>query len=191
MALTHLLHLENMIGTHVSTLVMFTTFMVFFVVYGLSDKPISGALKSIASSYFGLFYVFGLGIYILTLRYTPRGVDWVIFIITVAKIGDIGGYLIGRYLGKVKVTPLISPKKTLEGYLASVIFSLVAGWLLNRFGGLIQPNLVGPTQVFVVAALVNLLAQGGDLAESMIKRACEIKDWAGHTRNWWCVGFGR
>ncbi len=108
---------------------------------------------------------------VLLLRRPEDGQWWVLtFVLTVAMI-DTFGYLIGRKLGRHKLAPGVSPKKTIEGLLASITGGLAAGiasavfWLhVEWWWGV------------VIAAALTLSAVFGDLAESMIKRDLGVKD---------------
>ncbi|MFM6978228.1 MAG: phosphatidate cytidylyltransferase [Micrococcales bacterium] len=108
---------------------------------------------------------------VLLLRRPEDGQWWVLtFVLTVAMI-DTFGYLIGRKLGRHKLAPGVSPKKTIEGLLASIAGGLVAAlasaifWLhIEWWWGI------------VIAAVLTLSAVFGDLAESMIKRDLGVKD---------------
>ena len=108
---------------------------------------------------------------VLLLRRPDDGQWWVLtFVLTVAMI-DTFGYLIGRKLGRHKLAPGVSPKKTIEGLLASITGGLAAAlasaifWLhIEWWWGVI------------IAAVLTLSAVFGDLAESMIKRDLGVKD---------------
>lgn len=108
---------------------------------------------------------------VLLLRRPDDGQWWVLtFVLTVAMI-DTFGYLVGRKLGRHKLAPGVSPKKTIEGLLASITGGLAAAiasaifWLhIDWWWGVI------------IAAALTLSAVFGDLAESMIKRDLGVKD---------------
>lgn len=131
----------------------------------------------------GLFYAGGLhemGPRLLTL-----------FLLVGVRFGDTGGYVVGCSTAKLpggnhKISPVLSPKKSWEGLFGSIAFSAIAAWLLIYFLG---PRLnLGETEVLALngtAALVFSIVFGivcglvgflGDLAESALKRAAEVKD---------------
>ncbi|WP_239104147.1 phosphatidate cytidylyltransferase [Microbispora corallina] len=99
------------------------------------------------------------------------GPDRVIVFIAVTVCSDIGGYFAGILFGRHRMSPLISPKKTWEGFAGSALACVVGGSLLVHFlldGGYWQGALIGAAGV-VCATL-------GDLIESVIKRDLGIKD---------------
>lgn len=108
---------------------------------------------------------------ILLLRRPDDGQWWVLtFVLTVAMI-DTFGYLVGRKLGRHKLAPGVSPKKTIEGLLASI-----AGGLLAALASAIFWLQIEWWWGVVIAAALTLSAVFGDLAESMIKRDLGVKD---------------
>lgn len=99
----------------------------------------------------------------------------VLYVVLICKGGDIGGYCFGRLFGRHKLIPHISPGKTVEGGLGSLVTSVAIAWLLA------EPLLAGRVQLPVWAALLtgvllNFTTQTGDLIESLLKRRCGQKD---------------
>lgn len=122
----------------------------------------------------GPFYVGGL-LCTLALMRRDLGTDgswFVLLTLTAAWLGDTGGYFFGRFLGKRKLYPAVSPKKTVAGFVGAVVGALAASlvaslWYLPRLG------------LFAAAALGALAGaagQLGDLVESLVKRATGVKD---------------
>ena len=131
----------------------------------------SQALASIAVTLFGLLYIAWFFSFFIKLKFLPDGALLVAFLILVTKMGDIGAYLIGNYFGKHSLIPRISPHKTVEGTIGGLAFSMLSaiaskGYLPKfPYGHLIA-----------LGFLLGVLAQVGDLAESLLKRDCGVKD---------------
>jgi phosphatidate cytidylyltransferase len=104
-----------------------------------------------------------------------KGVAAIAMTVFVAKSCDIGAYFTGRTLGRHKMTPVLSPKKTWEGAIGGLVTSALAAVLLDRFGPapLLQENLAIELGYGLSVGVAGML---GDLAESLIKRDCEQKD---------------
>lgn len=92
-----------------------------------------------------------------------------------AKIGDIAGYYFGNLLGKTHPFPNLSPGKTTEGCLASLLSGILVAVLLTHLGLFGEPRL-GLLSGALLGAGVNLTAQAGDLYESSLKRRAGVKD---------------
>ena len=99
-----------------------------------------------------------------------QGLYFLVFIFFVILLTDIGAYFFGTRFGKHKLSPVISPKKSVEG--------AVYGGLCAIIVGLIIGNLIGISlyHAFVLSLLVTVFAQLGDLSESLIKRDAGVKD---------------
>lgn len=101
-----------------------------------------------------------------------RGPWFVLLTLTIAWMGDTGGYTFGRLWGKTPLYPAVSPKKTREGLLGSVVFAALSG-VLASLTYLPELSLGGALALGVVGAL---LGQAGDLVESLLKRSFGAKD---------------
>ena len=108
----------------------------------------------------------------------PGGKYMVLFPFAVAWMSDTGGYFMGRFLGKHKLCPKISPKKTVEGALGGVLFSGFAAAVycaVLQFICKVQPSWA---VICVMGVLFSPIAQFGDLIFSFIKREQGIKDYS-------------
>jgi phosphatidate cytidylyltransferase len=98
-----------------------------------------------------------------------------LYVVLVCKGGDIGGYCVGRVLGRHKLIPHISPGKTVEGALGSLALSMLLAVLLR--GALLEPEVRLPLWgALLVGVMLNFTTQSGDLIESLLKRRCNAKD---------------
>jgi len=127
--------------------------------------------KDIAAGAFVQSYVVFLGAFTILLTAQPGGQWWTLASLIVVVSVDVGAYASGVNFGKHLMAPLISPKKTWEGFAGSAVAALVAGVLLAIFM-LQQPWWVG----LILGSVMVFTATMGDLAESLIKRDLGIKD---------------
>jgi len=95
-----------------------------------------------------------------------------ILVLVIVWVSDASALFVGRSIGKHQVTPSISPKKTLEGYLAALVFPLLTAVAI---GGYLVPE--NPMLIIILASLiVSVAGVFGDLFESILKRGAKIKD---------------
>jgi phosphatidate cytidylyltransferase len=109
---------------------------------------------------------------IVLLRNGSDGVAWVFFLLFIVFSGDVGAFYAGRFFGRRKLSPSISPGKTIEGAVGGLVTSIVVGF---GFYLVFLPHL-NPVVVFGLLICVNPAAQAGDLFESQLKRAANVKD---------------
>ncbi len=127
----------------------------------------------VACTFFGALYTFAPWRFAIDLR--SGSVHLLFFALALNWIGDTAAYYVGRRFGRHKLAPRVSPGKTWEGALASVVASLLFGLL---YLGKWMPA-VPLWQVAIMAVAGNIAGQFGDLAESAMKRGARIKD-SGH-----------
>jgi phosphatidate cytidylyltransferase len=120
----------------------------------------------------GGLYVGALYPYLALLRNMAGGVELLLLMLLVVMAGDSGAYFIGRWLGRTRLMPAVSPGKTVEGALAYVASSAAAAWII---GDKLSPGWSSGTTV-AFAVMLSIVAQLGDLAESALKRLARVKD---------------
>jgi len=104
-----------------------------------------------------------------------RHLPSVLWVVLICKGGDIGGYCFGRLFGRTRLIPHISPGKTVEGAVGSLLTSIVLAVMLRQ--PLLAPQVVLAWPLaLVVGAALNFTTQVGDLLESLLKRRCGAKD---------------
>ncbi len=135
--------------------------------------------KYLVSGLFGLIYVGILGIYLIKLGYLPQGAFLLVYLIFIVKTGDIGAYIFGSKFGTIKIMPRISPKKSLQGCIAGMITSVLCGLALNYIYSLFNIFLFNNLELVILTAILNVIAQFGDMCESVLKRGYDIKDSGG------------
>jgi phosphatidate cytidylyltransferase len=134
-----------------------------------STEPAANTLLAV------LYVGWLLGYGILLHQASPRGDALVLFVVGVTWVGETMAYMVGSTLGRHKLAPVISPRKTIEGAVAQVAAAVLTAvalgaWLLPECG--LGVAVAG-------GALLGVVGQVGDLAESVIKRSVGAKDTGG------------
>lgn len=142
------------------------------------------ATGRVASAVFAFAYLGVFPAFFLKLRWADAEASGLMLtaVIFVPKCGDIGAYFVGRFLGRTPFSPLISPKKTWEGFGGAVAGSVAAALVLHLLGPLFRHGWIEAVAFGAVFSVIGIL---GDLAESMVKRDGRMKDASGRI-----PGFG-
>jgi phosphatidate cytidylyltransferase len=161
--------LAYFVGT--DSLVTATAVTALVTMLWLLRRGVPGYVQNATASVFTLIYVPFLGSFVALLLGEEEGAKGVITFIVVTIASDIGGYAAGVLFGKHPMAPVISPKKSWEGFAGSAVSCVVAGYLLVVF------LLDGRWWVGVALGLIAVvMATLGDLCESVMKRDLGIKD---------------
>ncbi|MFY9560476.1 MAG: phosphatidate cytidylyltransferase [Terriglobales bacterium] len=164
-----------------------------FLTIAMRRGDLAGGYPAAAASVFAFVYVALPLALLVQMRQHLGGAIYVIYTLLVVWAGDIFAYFVGKSLGRHRMSPEISPKKTWEGAIASVLASVIVGslWFQHAAGistALLQAGLIErrdgmfglqPPQlgaIVVLSAMVNVAAQLGDLVESLVKRGAGAKD---------------
>ncbi len=147
------------------------------------SKDRKAATVTMAVTVFGVLYIPWLFNFVTHLLYYPepagsRHPALVLYLLLVTKLTDIGAYVTGSLLGKHKLAPNVSPKKTWEGFFGGVALSALSSWLLVTFLP-DQLSLIPQKFSLLIGVLIALASVVGDLAESVVKRDVQIKDSGG------------
>ncbi len=142
-------------------------------------------LANLGVTFFGVIYVGWLLSYLVQIRSIPgmlapwpfpplaTGAWLVLYLLLITWLSDTGAYLVGARLGKTKLAPNLSPKKSVEGAIGGLVFATITA---VGFGFWFQL----PWQhTLILGPLLSLLGQIGDLCESALKRDLGIKDFGG------------
>ncbi len=134
-------------------------------------RPIAEIFPSTAASAAALLFISLPFSYLVRVDATVRvGKQLVLFTLCLVWAGDTAAYFVGRSIGRLKMAPLLSPKKTWEGAAGNLIGALLVALLFSYW---MQTDL---TVMLIVAALANIAGQVGDLFESAYKRSAGAKD---------------
>ena len=129
-------------------------------------------LSEIMYMVFMNIYCTWLPLHMISIRLLDKGPWLLMSVFVLVWVCDSGAYFSGRLLGKHKMAPKLSPKKTIEGAVGGILLTVVAAMLI-RFVLPIAPNLLHSC---IIGLLVAFGAIVGDLFESYLKRSMDVKD---------------
>lgn len=156
----------------------FFSFLYFF-------KKENQPLANLAITLFGVAYVAlplscALSIIFFFPDASPHdGRWWLLYIIGVSKMTDMGAFFVGKKLGRHQLAAQISPKKTVEGAIGGLVTAVISSALIPPLASWIDsPFALQVTlwQTLILGCLIGILSQIGDLGESLLKRDAGIKD---------------
>lgn len=162
------------------------------VIFGIPvvfRKEMRMAVPAAAMSVFGVIYIAAsLGL-LIRIRHLPQAEYLIVFILFSVWGGDIAAYYIGKNFGRHKLAPVVSPNKSWEGAIASVVASVGIAVLIFHFrdsinsffthepaAPVLQPDPMERAEIVLLGVITNIAAQFGDLFESALKRGAGVKD---------------
>ncbi len=150
----------------------------------MASPGVRGGTANTAVSVLLFLYVGFLAGFAVRLRMElggPAGAWTLLYLLLVIKCSDIGAYAAGRWFGRTRVVPELSPNKTLEGFVGGVLLAVLVAWagntalLGNAWATASLPPLT-PVRCAVLGAIMGIVAPLGDLFESLLKRDAGVKD---------------
>jgi phosphatidate cytidylyltransferase len=132
-------------------------------------------LKSSAKQLYGVFIALLVCLFAFShlsfIRETASGLNSIIFVVVVTEFNDVFQYLMGKFFGKHKITPKISPNKTLEGFIGGVFLTILLSNILGFF--LLKTDILINT---ILGTVLGISGFFGDVFMSYLKRKANIKD---------------
>lgn len=160
----------------------FLSLFVFIAIILLStvrivNKKVEGSTEYISNTLLGVFYISFMFSHIFGIRSLRNGGMWLLTIQALMWIADSSAYFVGLNFGRKffkKGLSEISPKKSKEGFIGSIIFSILGMFLIRS---LVFKNMeIDNIQVIIIPIIIASVGMIGDLVESMYKREFKIKD---------------
>jgi len=164
-----------------------------FLTIGMRRGDMRSAFPAAMASTVAFAYIALPMGFLVQVRQQWSGAFLLLFLLLIVWAGDVFAYFVGSTLGRHLMSPRISPKKTWEGAVASLVASLIVGGLLYNYAlpissALLNAHLIERRdgffalqkpplgQALLLSAAINVAAQLGDLVESLIKRGAGVKD---------------
>jgi len=146
-----------------------------FLGHAFTSKELSLVPNHIGNTFLGIIYVPFLLSHVILINKLHQGVFWVLLLLAAVWVGDTFALFFGSWWGRHKLSPQISPNKTIEGFVACFVGAILAVFACKA---LFLQTLKSPDAVAVGIGIA-LFGQLGDLSESMIKRGAKVKDSGG------------
>ncbi len=129
----------------------------------------------LAVSLAGAAFIAFTGQYLIQLRFLPEGLFWLLQCILPAGIGDVGAFFIGSTLGRHKIAPDLSPKKSWEGYFGGVFTSMLLGYGIGLWLSSYSASFSGSRGIWI-GLIVGIISPLGDFTKSIFKRQFGLKN---------------
>ncbi len=170
---------------------LFTLVSIFTLFINLQKQDLSNTLIGAGTKFLGIVYIGWFLSHAILIRNINEsifpyidntniknndiGFFWIVFVVACTFLNDTGAYFFGKYKGKIKLVPRLSPGKTVEGTVCGIFMALLCGMLIN----LIFSSPISYKWSMLLGFVVGAVAVLGDLIESMFKRSVSIKDSGG------------
>lgn len=155
------------------TLLMLLTITINLALLSFLFSKKETSFNTVQKFIIGLFYIGGGCIFLTMIPYKNN--EFAKFLIMgifiIIWVSDTFAYLVGKSIGKNKLYPSVSPKKTIEGSLGGLLFALIAAYFLSQY----EPSL-NLNQWLILATVIVISGGLGDLLESKFKRIAGVKD---------------
>ncbi|MGL5277691.1 MAG: phosphatidate cytidylyltransferase [Cetobacterium sp.] len=142
------------------------------------QNKVENSSRDIGITLLGVVYISGLFTHLLLMNYLPNGGKWLLTIQILVWVCDSFAYFVGMGIGRKifkQGFSSISPKKSIEGSIGGIVFTMGTIYLINRYFNIFGTD-VSTIVVLLFGFLISIVAQIGDLGESMFKREFKVKD---------------
>lgn len=142
------------------------------------QNKVENSSRDIGVTLLGVVYISGLFTHLLLMNYLPNGGKWLLTIQILVWVCDSFAYFVGMGIGRKifkQGFSSISPKKSIEGSIGGIVFTMGTIYLINKYFNIFGTD-VSTIVVLLFGFLISIIAQIGDLGESMFKREFKVKD---------------
>ena len=172
--------IHSWLASHIDVELLIPTIITFGMAVSLilllTRKTKLGAFTDWAWTFAGILYIGLLLSYLVTLRGLDNGRSWVFLAIFATFGSDSAAYFVGKAIGKRKLAPDISPKKTWEGAIGGLVGAMAVSLLFLLPTPVQLTAYLNWWQIIIVGLLISVFGQLGDLVESLLKRNTGVKD---------------
>lgn len=150
-------------------------FLLSFSLWGYEKRNKTFPSNHLIKMALGFLIIGWMGKYLLDLRSLDTTGGAFMLVVFAIWAADVGAYVFGSLIGRTKLSPIISPNKSIEGYLAGIASSCI---ITPLFGYFLYPQYSAQTAL-LIALILSSFVPLGDLGMSMLKRQAGVKDYGG------------
>ena len=152
----------------------YLTFVVFlvFIYYLFIHEPLATVTSRIGVGILGIIYIAFFISHLILIRDLEQGSLWILFLVFIIAANDTFAYYVGKKYGRRKLSPIVSPNKTVEGAVGGFVGGLLIAIAFQQLF-LLKITLI---EAITLSAFIGIIGQFSDLFESLIKRSADVKD---------------
>ena len=154
-------------------------FVIFLIGYRVLENKVENASVDIGETVLGALYISVLFSHAILISFLPNGGKWLLTAQIMVWVCDSFAYFTGMAIGRKifnRGFSSISPKKSIEGSIGGTVFTIISLYLLEKYFNLLNNGELGMTNIVIIGIFISIIAQIGDLGESMFKREFKVKD---------------
>ena len=154
-------------------------FVIFLIGYRVLENKVENASVDIGETVLGALYISVLFSHVILISFLPNGGKWLLTAQIMVWVCDSFAYFTGMAIGRKifnRGFSSISPKKSIEGSIGGTVFTIISLYLLEKYFNLLNNGELGMTNIVIIGIFISIIAQIGDLGESMFKREFKVKD---------------
>ena len=154
-------------------------FVIFLIGYRVLENKVENASVDTRETVLGALYISVLFSHAILISFLPNGGKWLLTAQIMVWVCDSFAYFTGMAIGRKifnRGFSSISPKKSIEGSIGGTVFTIISLYLLEKYFNLLNNGELGMTNIVIIGIFISIIAQIGDLGESMFKREFKVKD---------------
>ena len=154
-------------------------FVIFLIGYRVLENKVENASIDIGETILGALYISVLFSHVILISFLPNGGKWLLTAQIMVWACDSFAYFTGMAIGRKifnRGFSSISPKKSIEGSIGGTVFTIISLYFLEKYFHLLNNRELGMTNIIIIGIFISVIAQIGDLGESMFKREFKVKD---------------
>ena len=179
LAMPNILFLNQLGKIEIDNMFVFSMITVLLIGYRVLQNRVENSSGDLGVTLLGALYVSVLFSHVILISFLPNGGKWLLTAQIMVWVCDTFAYFTGLTIGRKifkRGFSSISPKKSIEGSLGGIFFTICSLYFLEKYFKLLENGDLGLFNIIIIGVFISIVAQIGDLGESMFKREFKVKD---------------